>query len=196
MIDRSNGYEGVAAEFLAGRGGPLSTRIGAGRVQLWARQLTPGSTVLDLGCGSGVPITEVLISHDLVVYGIDASPTLVSAFKQRWPGTPIRCEPVEESQFFSRQFDAVIAWGLMFLLSPSGQRELMRRIGEVLKPGGRLLFTAPAQAVQWNDAMTGRRSWSLGAAEYASELAKAGLTAVDQYDDEGENHYFDLVKGG
>jgi len=196
MTDRSNGYEGVAAEFLAGRGGPASTRVGVGRVRAWARQLPPGSTVLDLGCGSGVPVTEALLSQGLVVYGIDASPSLVSAFRQRWPGTPVRCEPVEESQFFCRQFDAAIAWGLMFLLSPSSQRKLLRRIGEVLKPGGRLLFTAPAEAVQWNDAMTGRRSRSLGAAAYARELGKAGLTAVDQYDDEGENHYFDLVKGG
>ena len=61
MVDRSNGYEGVAAEFLAWRGGPGASRIGAEAVRRWARRLPEGSTVLDLGCGSGVPITEVLI---------------------------------------------------------------------------------------------------------------------------------------
>jgi 2-polyprenyl-3-methyl-5-hydroxy-6-metoxy-1,4-benzoquinol methylase len=80
MIDRSNGYEGVAAEFLAGRGGSRSTRIGAETVRVWARQLAQRSSVLDLGCGSGVPIREVLIEEGLAVYGVDASPSLVSAF--------------------------------------------------------------------------------------------------------------------
>lgn len=194
LIDRSNGYEGVAAKFLAGRGGPGSTRIGAERVRTWARQLPHGSTVLDLGCGSGVPITEVLIDQGLVVYGVDASPSLVAAFRQRWPDTPVKCEPVEESQFFCRQFDGVLAWGLVFLLSASSQRELIRHIGGALKPGGHLLFTSPAAAVAWDDVMTGQGSLSLGAAEYQRELSSVGLTVVDQYDDEGRNHYFEVIK--
>jgi len=195
MIDRSNGYEGVAAEFLAGRGGPRSTRIGADTVRVWARQLALGSSVLDLGCGSGVPITEVLIEEGLAVYGVDASPSLVSAFKQRWPGMPVNCEPVEESSFFDRQFDAVLAWGLVFLLSARSQRELIGRISVALRPGGRLLFTAPEQVVSWTDAMTGRESRSLGAAEYQHEMSTVGLRLIDQYDDDGKNHYYDAVKG-
>ena len=194
MIDRSNGYEGIAKEFLASCGGRGSTRIGVDKVRTWARQLAPGSTVLDLGCGSGVPITEVLIDRGLTVYGIDASPSLVSAFKQRWPDTPVKCEPVEESRFFGRQFDGILAWGLVFLLSAASQRDLIRRISDALKPGGRLLFTSPAAAVAWNDAMTGRASRSLGAAEYQRELSSVGLAVIDQYDDEGRNHYFEVMK--
>lgn len=194
MTDRSNGYEGAAAEFLAVRGGPRSTRIGAEKVRTWARQLPRGCAVLDLGCGSGVPITEVLIDQGLAVYGVDASPSLVSAFKQRWPDAPIECEPVEESQFFCRQFDAVLAWGLVFLLSAPSQRKLIRRINNALKSGGHLLFTSPAEAVAWNDAITGQLSRSLGAAEYQRELSSVGLTVIDQYYDEGRNHYFDVVK--
>ena len=34
---------------------------------------------------------------------------------------------------------------------------------------------------------------SLGAAEYQREL---GLTVLDQYDDQGMNHYFDVIKEG
>lgn len=194
MTDRSNGYEGVAAAFLASRGGLRSTRIGAERVRAWARRLAPGASVLDLGCGSGIPIAEVLIEQGLAVYGVDASPSLVSAFRQRWPDTPVSCEPVEESPFFGRQFDAILAWGLMFLLSDAAQRELIRRIGGALKPRGRLLFTSPVEAVTWVDVMTGHASQSLGAAEYERELSSIELDVVDQYVDEGRNHYFDAVK--
>src|SRR6185312_10611728 len=187
MIDRSNGYEGIGGRVPAGRGGPRSTRIGADTVRVWARQLAQGSSVLDLGCGSGVPITEVLIEEGLAVYGVDASPSLVSAFKQRWPGMPVNCEPVEESSFFDRQFDAVLAWGLVFLLSARSQRELIGRISVALRPGGRLLFTAPEQVVSWTDAMTGRESRSLGAAEYQHEMSTVGLSLIDQYDADGKN---------
>jgi SAM-dependent methyltransferase len=53
MTDQSNGYEGVAAEFLAGRGRAPSTAIGTREVRSWARTLPRGATVIDLGCGFG-----------------------------------------------------------------------------------------------------------------------------------------------
>ena len=194
MTDRSNGYEGVAAEFLAGRGSPQSAGIGAGTVRAWARQLTPGASVLDLGCGSGLPITVVLLDAGLDVYALDASPSFVAAFTLRFPKTPVVCEAVEESSFFGRQFDAMLAWGLMFLLSPPAQRALIPRICAALSSGGRLLFTSPPKAITWNDAMTGLESRSLGAAEYRRLLSAAGLAVLREYEDEGENHYYDAIK--
>jgi hypothetical protein len=61
-------------------------------------------------------------------------------------------------------------------------------------PGGRLLFTSCAEPVVWNDAMTGLESRSLGAVEYRSQLTAVGLSVIREYEDEGENHYFDALK--
>ena len=58
MTDRSNGYERVAAEFLEGRGRAPSTAIGTTRVREWARTLPRGAAVIDMGCGTGLPITK------------------------------------------------------------------------------------------------------------------------------------------
>jgi 2-polyprenyl-3-methyl-5-hydroxy-6-metoxy-1,4-benzoquinol methylase len=155
MTDPSNGYEGVAAEFLAGRGRAPSTAIGAREVRDWARTLPRGAAVIDVGCGSGLPITKVLVEEGLNVYAIDAAPSLIQAFRRNLPEIPVACESVEDSLFFNRMFDAVIVWGLMFLLLPEAQRSLIRRMADILVPGGRLLFTSPAEEVVWNDAMTG-----------------------------------------
>src|SRR4051794_40465736 len=114
MTDPSNGYEGVAAEFLAGRGRAPSTAIGARAVRDWARRLPGGAAVIDLGCGSGLPITKVLVSEDLNVYAIDAAPSLVEAFRHNLPKIPVVCEAVEDSLFFNRMFDGVLAWGSYF----------------------------------------------------------------------------------
>jgi len=194
MIDPSNGYESVAAEFLAGRGRAPSTAIGARLVREWARRLPRGAAVIDVGCRSGLPITKVLVSEGLNVYAIDAAPSLVEAFRHNFPTTPVVCESVENSLFFNRMFDAVLAWGLIFLLQPEAQRSLIRSMADILVPGGRLLFTSPAEPVVWNDAMTGLESRSLGAPEYRRLLSAGDISVSSEYEDEGQNHYFDSFK--
>ena len=198
MIDRSNGYESVAAEFLAGRGSGRGSGVGANAVRKWARTLPRGASVIDLGCGPGLPITEILVSEGLDVFAVDAAPTLVQAFRRNLPNTRVACEAVQESRFFDRTFDAVLAWGLIFLLSAEEQRRLIARIANILRPGGRLLFTSCAgtEPLVWKDAMTGLKSRSLGAEEYRRELSAAGTSVESEYEDEGGNHYFDAVKTG
>jgi 2-polyprenyl-3-methyl-5-hydroxy-6-metoxy-1,4-benzoquinol methylase len=195
MTDRSNGYEGVAAEFLANRGNPLTRARGIGikRVREWAKTLPRGAAVIDLGCGAGFPITEVLVLEGLDVYAIDAAPSFVDAFRRNLPGIPVACEAVEDSTFFGRTFDAVLAWGLIFLLPAEEQRRLIRRIADILVPGGRLLFTSEEEPMVWNDAMTGLESRSLGAVEYRNQLSEAGLSVIGEYQDVG-GYYFEALK--
>jgi SAM-dependent methyltransferase len=196
-MDRSNGYEGVSAEFLARRGnsGTRSIAIGVKEVRKWAKTLPCGGSVIDLGCGPGFPITSVLVDEALQVFGVDAAPSFVAAFQRNLPGTPIVCESVLESRLFDRTFDAVLAWGLMFLLKAEDQHRLIQRFAEILVPGGRLLFTATAKPAVGNDAMTGLESLSLGAEEYRKLLGAVGISLAEEYEDEGENHYFDAFKG-
>lgn len=195
-MDRSNGYEGVSAEFLARRGSGRSAGVGVNEVRKWARTLPHGAAVIDLGCGPGFPITEVLVAEGLSVFGVDAAPSFVEAFRRNLPDTPVACEAVQDSRFFDRTFDAVLAWGLMFLLSWEDQRRLIARIADIVVPGGRVLFTSPAKSLVWNDAMTGLESRSLGAEEYRKLLSAAGLHVSSEYEDEGQNHYFDALKEG
>lgn len=195
-MDRSNGYEGIAEEFLAHRAGSRSAGTGVSAVRQWARTLPRGAAVIDLGCGPGVPITEVLVAEGLTIFGVDASPSFVRAFRRNLPNAPVVCEAVQDSRLFDRTFNGALAWGLIFLLSRDDQRRLIQRIAHILAPGGRLLFTSPAQAARWNDAMTGLESRSLGADEYRRQLSAVGLTVTSEYEDEGQNHYFDAFKDG
>jgi len=150
-------------------------------VQKWARALPPGAAVIDLGCGPGLPITELLVGEGLSTFGVDAAPSFVQAFRRNLPNVPVVCEAVQDSRFFGRTFDGVLAWGLMFLLSPEDQHSLIERIAAILVPGGRLLFTSPAEAIVWKDAMTGLESRSLGAAEYRRHMSVVGLSVASDY---------------
>ena len=110
-----------------------------------------------------------------MVYGVDASPAMVAAFHERFPQAHVACEAVEDSGLFGRTFDAVVAWGLLFLLAADAQEALIHRIASVLLPGGSFLLTAPEQTCTWTDMLTGRQSISLGNEGYRTILAAAGL---------------------
>jgi SAM-dependent methyltransferase len=189
--DPANGWEAVAAQLIERRD---HSHVGVNVVRSWAKTLNKGASILDLGCGSGVPISQALMDDGLILTGIDASPTLVAAFRRRFPGADIACERAETSQFLGRTFDAAIAVGLVFLLAEAAQKALISKVGSALRIGGRFLFTAPSQSCTWNDLMTGRQSRSLGAAAYLAILSEAGLTLVGDYTDEGQNHYYDAVR--
>ena len=186
--DPSAGWEAVAGQFAA-----IRSSVGSDIVRRWSVHLPAGGAILDIGCGTGVSIARTLTEQGFELYGIDASPTLLEAFRRNIPDARAACEPVESSRFFDRRFDGVVAIGLLFLLAGDRQRMVIRRVGHALRAGGRFLFTAPTQRCAWTDSLTGRSSLSLGEEEYDHLLIEAGLQRVGVYEDEGGNYYYDAV---
>ncbi len=189
MADKSNGYEEHAATFLRWR----HPHIGQSMVREWAREFAPGAVVLELGCGDGV-ISEALVETGLTLYAMDASPTLLRAFRERLPNVQTECAAAEESSYFDRTFDGVIAVGLIFLLPEAAQRIVLSKVANALKRGGRFLFTAPRQACSWVDELTQQESRSLGTEAYEALFGELGFEVCHGRVDEGENHYYFAVK--
>jgi SAM-dependent methyltransferase len=191
--DKSNGYEEIASIFIAGRGRNKSG-VGASVVAEWSQLLPAGATILDLGCGTGIPISLILIASGYNVYGVDASASMTAEFRANFPTAPVQCAAVEDSDFFGRIFDGVVAWGLFFLLSAEVQLTLIAKVAAILPSGGRLLFTAPSEPCSWLDAMTERTSISLGHDAYRVALDAEGMTLVGTYADEGQNYHYSALK--
>jgi SAM-dependent methyltransferase len=141
-----------------------------------------------------MPIAQALVDDGFTVWGIDASPSLIAAFRRRLPDMPAACEPAQDSCFFGRTFVGAISIGLIFLLDEDAQRKLLANVARVLEPGGRFLFSAPRETCRWNDTLTGRTSMSLGEEAYAGHLARVGLSLVRCHFDEGGNTYYDAVR--
>jgi SAM-dependent methyltransferase len=190
MTDQSAGWEAVSDQFVANR-----SQVGAALVRSWAKDRLPRSAaILDIGCGSGVPIAQALVNDGFSVWGVDASPSLISAFRRNLPDMPAVCEPAQNSSFFDRKFVGVVSIGLIFLLGEDDQRKLIDRVANVLEPGGRFLFSAPREVCRWKDTLTDRASMSLGADAYAAHLTSVGLWLDDCQSDEGGNNYYEAVK--
>jgi 2-polyprenyl-3-methyl-5-hydroxy-6-metoxy-1,4-benzoquinol methylase len=190
MIDKSNGYERIAGHFMRARTVSIGPRV----VRQWAKALPSGTSVLDLGCGYGIPVSQTLLQEGLTVYGVDASPALVSKFRENFPDSPVECSAIEDSRFFNRTFDAVIAWGVIFILPVESQRILIEKVARVLNPDGKFLFTATKEPLSWADNLTELPSVSLGHEVYEQELAACGLALTGNDEDEGGNYYYFATK--
>ncbi|MFZ6800500.1 class I SAM-dependent methyltransferase [Undibacterium sp. Di24W] len=190
-IDSASAYDHHAKAFLRARD---QSNIGADVVAQWCHTLGKDAQVLELACGGGYPITRVLHEAGMRLWAIESSPSLVAEFQRRFPDVPVQCAKVQDSDFFGRNFDAVVAVGLMFLLSETDQAALIHRVAQVLSPGGRFLFTAPLQSCQWVDLITGIPSHALGRTAYEKNFHSAGLSLIATYTDSGANHYYEAQR--
>jgi Methylase involved in ubiquinone/menaquinone biosynthesis len=102
-------------------------------------------SVLELGCGAGVPCTQLLASHEYIdVTANDISDTQIAMAKVRLPQSVNLIQGDMMGLKFSQEhFDAVTAMYSIFHLPRSEQTLILRRIWDWLKPGGQLLANFP-----------------------------------------------------
>jgi SAM-dependent methyltransferase len=98
----------------------------------------PGSKLLDVACGSGL-ITSAAAAAGAQAEGVDFSPEMVSAAKERFPQLAFRQADAEALPFADETFDAVaIGFGVHHFPFPVRALAEARR---VLRVGGRVGFT-------------------------------------------------------
>ena len=98
-------------------------------------------TVLDVGCGTGKPILEYLISKNLHVVGVDASSKILDIAKANFPSTTFILQDMRLLDI-DKQFDAIIAWHSFFHLPASDQPLMFALFEKHLNTNGILMFTS------------------------------------------------------
>jgi SAM-dependent methyltransferase len=115
---------------------------GVDAIKKFTKNLRHGAKILELGCGYGFPIANMLYKQGFNLYGIDSSVKMVERFKKDLPDVPIQCSNVLSSNFFSTRFDAIIAYGLIIHLSQDQQVKVVEKVSEHLHIGGVFLFNS------------------------------------------------------
>ncbi len=110
----------------------------------FADGLPAGGTVLDIGCGSGVPVAERLIARGLKITGIDSSPSLIGLCRERFPAAEWQVADMRALDL-DRRFDGLIAWHSFFHLAPDDQRAMFPVFARHAKPGALLVFTSGSE---------------------------------------------------
>jgi SAM-dependent methyltransferase len=105
----------------------------AGGVLEWLAA-KPEEHILDLGCGDG-QLTQRIVGMGAKVAGVDASPEMVAAARQR--GIAVDVGDAEALPYADRMFDAVFSNAALHWVR--GQDAMMAQVRRVLKPGGRFV---------------------------------------------------------
>ncbi|WP_434642901.1 class I SAM-dependent methyltransferase [Achromobacter piechaudii] len=171
-------YDRHAHDYVADR------RHGNGNEAAWLGRfcalLKRGSAVLDIGCGSGTPMAEYLISQGFAVDGIDSSPTLIALCRERFPQRSWRVADMR-GLALDRLFDGLLAWDSLFHLSHDDQRRMFPIFKRHASPRAALMFTSGPSHGEAIGSYRGEPLYhaSLAPEEYRALLNENGFLVVE-----------------
>nr|WP_237534359.1 class I SAM-dependent methyltransferase [Streptomyces sp. SID3343] len=162
---------------------------GATKYRSWLDELrghlpATGARVLDLGCGSGVPVARTLADAGHHVTGVDISEVQIQRARRLVAQAEFVRADATAVDFAAASFDAVVCLYALIHIPLPEQPPLLHRIATWLRPGGRFLATTGHRAWTGTDENwlgSGTTMWwsHADAADYRTWLTEAGLT-VDQ----------------
>ena len=166
-----------------------------------ASSIPCGSLVLDIGCGNGIPITRTLLSARHRVVGLDSSSAMLARFRQNCPQAAFAVRGiVQASPFVDGVFDAALAWGVMFHLTPEDAIQAIANVSRIVKSGAPFLFTSGDGDGREGkeDTMNGVtfRYYSYSVESYRRILGDHGFVLMDVHQDSGQNTYYLAKKLG
>lgn len=100
-----------------------------------------GASVLDIGCGTGMPMMGYLLSQGMNVTGVDASFRMLEIAKENLPSADLIQADMRELSL-NRKFDAIVAWHSLFHLPSDEQPAMFSIFRNHLNNNGILLFTS------------------------------------------------------
>jgi ubiquinone/menaquinone biosynthesis C-methylase UbiE len=152
-----------------------------------------GEVVLDAGCGTGRNL-HALISAECEPIGIDFSKGMLSVAANRFPDVPLARSDLHQTlPFRSASFDAVLCALIGEHLT--NLRTAIQEFHRVLRPGGRLIFSAyhPAMAEAGKEANfeVSGVEYRLGAVrhsvgQYEDSIRDAGFRHLERFEFKGD----------
>ena len=147
-----DGYDQIAEQYMAAvAGGGTNAARGEWTNRL-LEQLAPASTVLDLGCGPGVPTAATIAAAQHHVVGVDISPRQIELARRNVPDGSFVVGDVTEFGPEADSFDAVVALFSLTHVPRDRYAALFARLITWLRPGGWLLASmGTSDEAGWNE---------------------------------------------
>lgn len=138
----AHSYDAIAERYAAWTGDALA---GARQryVEMVQREIPPGAPVLDLGCGTGVPVARALATRYRVT-GVDGSARSIELARQNVPDATFLQADMTQVEFPSASFAAVISSYAIIHVPRVEHAALLQRLAGWLQPGGLLIATMGA----------------------------------------------------
>ncbi len=105
-----------------------------------------GAKVLDVGCGPGIMVAELVERGFEQVIGADLAEAMVEECRVQFadrPSARFECADVTQLQFSDNEFDLVVAMGLVEYLNTEELEAAYRELARITRPGGHIIITYP-----------------------------------------------------
>jgi SAM-dependent methyltransferase len=144
----------------------------AGEARLIDAIVTPGSRLLDAGCGPG-RVGGELFRRGHQVVGVDVDPELIAAAVEDHPGPTWLVEDLAALDLAAaghpEPFDAaVVAGNVMTFLAAGTEAEVLRRLGRHVRPDGQIVIGFGLD-----------RGYAIG--QFDADIAAAGLIVEQRF---------------
>lgn len=106
-----------------------------------ASLIPPGAKVLDLGCGTGLPVAKFFADRGCEVLGIDLSDRMIELARQNVPNATFSIKNILQLEFNENYFDLIVSFYCLFHLRKEKQKEAFNKIIRWLKIDGYSYFT-------------------------------------------------------
>ncbi|MGH2806782.1 MAG: class I SAM-dependent methyltransferase [Actinomycetota bacterium] len=182
-----DGYDRVAEHYAASRDRFENDR----HLQVLVELRPPPARVLDVGCGSGVPVAEFLVARGYDVVGIDVSSEQIRLARAAVPAATFEVRDMLELRPRDYDVDALVSFYAIFHTPRERHRELLRTLASFLSLGGIALFTMGASDWEGTEAdfHGAEMYWSHFAPEANRNLIETSgfaieLDEIDSHDNE------------
>ncbi|HEX8591438.1 MAG TPA: methyltransferase domain-containing protein [Candidatus Paceibacterota bacterium] len=156
---------------------------------VFIQRLTPGSRVLDVGCGSGIK-SKYLTDHGLCVTGVDISRKFLDIARTVAPDATFVLGSMQDIKSVAGTFEAVFAQASLLHIPRKDAPEVVREMASKVEPSG-LLYLAVKEQREGNPSEEVRKEDDYGyeyerffsyftLEDLISYLTDAGLSVVWQ----------------
>ena len=189
-----NSYDEIAGVYLANR-----NKLKSGKyVQQLLKYLPKNSRVLDLGCGAGVPVDDLLLKAGHRVIGMDISSEQIELAKNNCCEGEYLVGDIQDLRESEYRVDGVVSFYSIFHVPRTKQSELLKKVASFLPKGGMLLITMGDREFEGEHMLYGEKMWSsqYGTVKNHKIVESAGFKIIiDEMDNSGgERHQIILAQ--
>ena len=109
--------------------------------ELFIGKLPEQARILDLGCGSGIPIAKLLDERGFQITGIDRSTRLLNKAKENVPMATFHKGEIEDYEI-NNTYHGVVLWDTLFHLPRAEHQPIIERIFNSLSSHGLLILSS------------------------------------------------------
>jgi len=127
-----DGYNAIADQYLASR---MKKSADMALLNDFIQRLPVKASVLDAGCGSGVPVVQTLSKH-FAVTGVDFSEKQIELAKLNVSDATFICQDMTQLDFPAKTFEGICSFYAIIHIPRKEHRGVLENFYRMLKPNG------------------------------------------------------------